>query len=156
MTDAAADGAARRPLRPWSHELRVQREWKRALRGVSKARILEILAPLVLEVLAEICDEDLGDPRHLERWRAPRERAAAAARAVQTLIDRGPRAGVELERLADPGNGLIARAAERIAAARTLIAAMASENKVAARAMQCIGHLVHVRPEMGDRIAREL
>ncbi|MGN6105401.1 MAG: hypothetical protein ACTHU0_09880, partial [Kofleriaceae bacterium] len=130
-------------LPPWSHEQSARREWKFALWNAGKPRILALLAPLVLEVLAEVRDEDLGDPRHLARYGMPRARAASAARAVEALRTGGPQADLPLD---DPGNGLLRPAAARIAAARTLVRAMTSKTKLATAAMQCLDSLAEVRP----------
>jgi hypothetical protein len=143
-------------LPPWSHEKSVRRAWKRALRDAGKARILALLAPLVLEVLAEVREEDLGDPRHLARYGTPRARAASAARAVEALRAGGRQAGLALHGLDDPGNGLLRPAAARIAAARALVWAMASETKLAAAAMQCLDSLAEVRPDLLARVAAAL
>ncbi|MGN6105075.1 MAG: hypothetical protein ACTHU0_08225 [Kofleriaceae bacterium] len=143
-------------LPPWSREHSVRRAWKLALRHAGKARILAVLAPLVIEVLAEVREEDLGDPRHLDRYGSPRARAASAARAAEALRTGGPHANVALHELDASSSGMLRPAAARISAARALVQAMASKTKMSVDAMGCLDNLAQVRPDLLERVAAAL
>lgn len=140
-------------LPPWSQEQSVMRDWNRAIKAAGKVRVLAVIAPVVAVLNDEVRSTDVGEPRHRERYGDPRERADAAARAVELLAsdDYDPDSV-----FADDGTGLTATAASRLRAAGALVLAMKSTSKFEVEVMLCLGYISACRPELLERISRDL
>src|SRR5687767_10561510 len=99
-------------LPPWNDTTR--RAWNEAIKAAGKARILMLLAPLVLELLDGVSADDIGDPNQGSRYPHPRDRAIAAAQAIKALL-----AGDDVQ-FADSGAGLRQLSARRLLVASQL------------------------------------
>lgn len=139
-------------LPPWDADQRVLRTWKRAIGAAGKSRVLAVIAPVVIEALDEILSSDIGDPQHRERFGDPRERADAAASAIELLRRGGASAEVNVP---EP-TGMTAPAMGRMNAAARLARAVQDKSKFERTVMDCLHSLWSVRPDLVDRVRAEL
>ena len=131
-------------LPPWNGAAR--RAWNEALKAAGKARILTLLAPLVLELLDDVSADDIGDPNQGSRYPHPRDRATA----IKALL-----AGDDVQ-FADNGAGLRQLSARRLLVASQLISAMRSEASFPSDVATCLSFLYDAAPDLVERFREQL